>query len=102
MLCANVDKAVKILARFIVEDKTAVIKLLNDGNYASLPLDASIMEVNEAVANNIFDEKFVKKLADVLRHWLCESIRYRRGFGRRLNPSHGHQKSLKSEVIFGR
>ena len=66
MLCANVDKAVKILARFIVEDKTAVIKLLNDGNYASLPVDASIMEVNEAVANNIFDEKFVKKLADVI------------------------------------
>lgn len=65
-LYANVDKALKILARFIIEDKTAVIKLLNDGGYARLPLDASTIEVNEAVADNIFDERFVEKMSEII------------------------------------
>ncbi len=63
---ASVDNALNILARFIVEDKTAVIKVLNEGEYANLPLDASILEVNEAVADNIFNENFVKRLSEVI------------------------------------
>lgn len=60
------DNAIQILADFIVEDKTAVIVFLNENGYANLPLDASFMEVNRAVSQNILDEDFVKKLADVI------------------------------------
>ena len=60
------DNAVKILADFIVEDKTAVIVLLNEEGYANLPLDASFMEVNHAVSKHILDENFVKKLSTLI------------------------------------
>lgn len=62
----NVDNAIQILADFIVEDKAAVIVFLNENGYAKLPFDASFMEVNRAVSQNILDEDFVKKLADVI------------------------------------
>lgn len=60
------DNSVQILARFIVEDKTAVINLLREGGYADLPYDASTLEVNEAVAANILDRDFVKKLSEII------------------------------------
>ena len=58
------DKSVEILAVYIVEEKPAVISLLNEGGYDSLPFEASIFEVNESVAENILDERFVKKLSE--------------------------------------
>tara|TARA_B100001559_G_C16454874_1_gene601112 strand:- start:110 stop:661 length:552 start_codon:yes stop_codon:yes gene_type:complete len=61
-----VDNAVKILADFIVDDKTAVIVFLKEEGYADLPLDAPFMEVNEAVSKHILDENFVKKLSNVI------------------------------------
>ena len=60
------DNAVKILADFIVDDKTAVIVFLKEEGYADLPLDAPFMEVNEAVSKHILDENFVKKLSNVI------------------------------------
>jgi hypothetical protein len=68
-----VDNAVKILADFIVEDKTAVIVFLNEEGYADLPLDASFMEVNNAVSKHILDENFVKKLAKLIFPYKNES-----------------------------
>ena len=62
----SVDNAVKILADFIVDDKTAVIVFLKEEGYADLPLDAPFMEVNEAVSKHILDEIFVKKLSNVI------------------------------------
>lgn len=62
----NVDNAVKILADFIVEDKAAVIQYLNENGYAQLPFDANIMKVNDAVADNILDPKFVEGLSKVI------------------------------------
>lgn len=47
------DNAVKILADFIVDDKTAVIVFLKEEGYADLPLDAPFMEVNEAVSKHL-------------------------------------------------
>lgn len=58
------DKSVEILAVYIVEEKPAVISLLNEGGYDSLPFEASIFEVNESVAENILDERFVRKLSE--------------------------------------
>ena len=60
------DSAVKILADFIVEEKTAVIIFLNEEGYADLPLDAYFIEINEAVSKHILDEKFVKKLGNLI------------------------------------
>ena len=60
------DNAVQILADFIVEDKTAVILFLKKEGYADLPLDASFMEVNNAVSENILDENFVKKISNLI------------------------------------
>ena len=60
------DNAVKILADFIVEDKAAVIQYLNENGYAQLPFDANIMKVNDAVADNILDPKFVEGLSKVI------------------------------------
>ena len=61
----NVDNAVKILADFIGEDEAAVIQYLNENGYAQLPFDA-IMKVNDAVADNILDPKFVEGLSKVI------------------------------------
>lgn len=60
------DSAVKILAEFILEEKTAVVVFLNEEGYADLPLDASFMEVNNAVSRHILDENFVKKLSNLI------------------------------------
>jgi hypothetical protein len=61
-----VDNAVKILANFIVEDKTAVILFLKEEGYADLPLDATFMQVNNAVSQHILDKNFVKKLSNLI------------------------------------
>ena len=60
------DNAVKILANFIVEDKTAVILFLKEEGYADLPLDATFMQVNNAVSQHILDKNFVKKLSNLI------------------------------------
>ena len=60
------DNALKILANFIVEDKTAVILFLKEEGYADLPLDATFMQVNNAVSQHILDKNFVKKLSNLI------------------------------------
>jgi len=47
------------IAEFILYNKELVIKFLNTNNYADLPYDAPVDEVNKAVANNMFDEDFI-------------------------------------------
>ena len=60
------DNSVKILADFIVQDKSDVISFLNEKGYARLPQNATVFEVNEAVAKNILDESFVRELSGII------------------------------------
>lgn len=58
------DDAVHILASHIVENKDDVIRLLNEEGGQNLPFYATTMEVNYAVADNLFNESFHRKIAE--------------------------------------
>jgi len=59
----SVDNAVKILADHIVENKTDVIRALNNSGGKNLPFSASVMEVNYAVGDNLFNRDFHEEIA---------------------------------------
>jgi len=63
IISENVDDVVKILAEHIVERKSDVIRALNNSGGKNLPFSASIMEVNYAVGDNLFNREFHEEVA---------------------------------------
>jgi len=49
----------KGLGEFILDNKALVIQFLNSNNYADLPYDYPVDEVNKAVADNMLNDDFI-------------------------------------------
>ena len=61
------DKHIYLLiGGFILDNKRTMIRFLNQGGYAQLKPNASIQDINDAVAYHITDNDFVTKLITLI------------------------------------
>ena len=62
----NAKAVLRLLAQATVNRKAEVIAWMNDRGWSQLPSDASLTQLNSAIADNIQDDKFQNELAVLL------------------------------------